>query len=190
MKFKPKTTEKIIELVRKGNYKKVAAAYCGISEKTLYEWQKEGQADIQAGKITKKSEFCKSLEQAESKFEIESLEILNKETSQDPKMRLEILARKYPDRWGRKEKHEVKADIDGKLEITEKAVHHFIWIEDCCLRIMEFDVDNFPDSLLTQKEGDILYYAIGGIGGLNTYYHCDKRFFLNKDGSFWFPDSQ
>ena len=45
----PELLQSIIRMIDAGNYKKVAAAYCKISETTFYEWQELGKQEQKDG---------------------------------------------------------------------------------------------------------------------------------------------
>lgn len=106
-KLTPELQNKIIELLRKGNYRNVVCNAVGIHEDTFYEWIKKGEQGIKPY-----SEFTELVKKVESEFEIELLNNILEMTKNDPKYALEILSRKYPERWGRKEGVNIKGEIE------------------------------------------------------------------------------
>lgn len=89
---------RICELIRAGHYKRVAAAQAGISEKTFYEWLQRGEPGA-ANYQRRFAQFREAVLQAEA----ESEEILLRKVLEGgPKLALEILARRFPERWRRR----------------------------------------------------------------------------------------
>ncbi len=112
------TIEKIDEIcqfIRAGNYQKTAAAICGIKERTWYNWIEKARARKRPNK--KQLHLLQSISQAEAEFEgFHVQKIFN---SKDPRISLEMLARRFPDRWAAISKSETrqvdKAGKDVKL---------------------------------------------------------------------------
>lgn len=95
----------IVRHVKAGNYLETAAAAAGINKSTLYDWLKRGANEPDS--IF--SEFSNAVDMAMAQSEIEMIKRLRKHeaTSGAPiQWRLE---RRFPDRWGRKEK--ITADV-------------------------------------------------------------------------------
>lgn len=92
-KLTPELTEKICKIIKDGNYSKVAAAACGICEKTFYNWLKKG-GEAKSGKYF---QFLQSITHARAEFEttaVKEIGFKNKEW---------LLERRHPKRWGRKD---------------------------------------------------------------------------------------
>ncbi len=98
----------IIENVRKGVSFEDAAKYAGISEGTLYNWKHKGKI----GKTPEYESFYKELVEAEIHAKIRKIKICEDGAVDDPRLALELLARKYPEEWGKKD----KILITNKLE--------------------------------------------------------------------------
>ncbi|MBA7478831.1 hypothetical protein ES707_14259 [subsurface metagenome] len=132
-KLTPELQDKIIKYIKAGNYNKVACQMVGIWEKTYYRWIKRGEKALELeeeGKEISESEkiycqFCQSIRQAEAEAEIRNVTVIYVAAKEDWHAAMEILARKYHDRWGRKELvggikdkpilHEVKiVDVYGR----------------------------------------------------------------------------
>lgn len=110
-KLTKEIADKIVKYVKAGNYVETAAAAAGISKNTLYEWLKRG-AQSETDNIF--TEFQDAVEQAMALSEIDLLNKLKKhdaDSAQPIEWRLE---RRFPERWGRKDK--ITADITS----TEK----------------------------------------------------------------------
>lgn len=126
-KLTPERALGIIELVRAGNYKKTAALANGVSESALYEWIERGEQDRQTGKDTIFADFAESLTRAESESETALLSSVIAAIPDDPKLALEILARRYPARWARTNRPEgadetVDADVVDVIGLTDEAL--------------------------------------------------------------------
>lgn len=114
-KLTPKLQEQIIKYVEAGNYNKVACQAVGICEWTYYNWRKQGEKaekKLREGKkLTNKenefSQFSQSIRGAEARAEIRNVTIINIAAKKEWRAALEMLARKYPKRWG------IKKQIEG-----------------------------------------------------------------------------
>ena len=92
-KLTPELTKKMCKIIKDGNYSKVAAAACGICEKTFYSWLEKGRK----AKSGKYFQFLQSITHARAEFEtiaVKEIGFKNKEW---------LLERRHPDRWGRKD---------------------------------------------------------------------------------------
>lgn len=123
---KEKTAE-ICQLLRMGNYIETAAAYAGISKTTLYNWLKRGRREMDRvnqdnrRKIRKAEQiyvdFVNSVEKAMAEAEIRDVQIIYNAGKDDWKASAWRLERKFPDRWGRKDSHEISGKDGGPIEI-------------------------------------------------------------------------
>lgn len=118
-KLTPARALGIVELVRAGNYKKVAAAAHGVSESALYEWIERGTDDKAAGRDTVFAEFAESLTRAEAESESALLGAVRDAIPHDPKLALEILSRRYPARWARTTRPDDQARDDARVELVD-----------------------------------------------------------------------
>ena len=116
--------QKIIELILKGNYVKVACNAVGISEVTYYDWIKRGEHAIKKHRTNKFSKFLKSIEIAQAESESKFVEIVQDASLYDAKHAEWMLERKSWKRWGRKERIEHSTDRDKpfkfEFEIIKK----------------------------------------------------------------------
>lgn len=98
------------QLIRAGNYAKVVAQYLGISETTWYRWMQEGEQ----AKSGLKREFWESVKKAETVAEIRNVNVIQKAAEEDWKAAMTYLERKFPERWGRKERLDANLTHQGK----------------------------------------------------------------------------
>jgi hypothetical protein len=116
-KLDPQVTKTICEAVERGNTVKNAAALAGIGETTLYqwlEWGREGRPDYQ--------KFQESLNNALAKAQDRAVKAFVGAFSNDPKMALEYLSRRYPEDWAKKDNLKVESKVDGVIKIVVEEV--------------------------------------------------------------------
>ena len=123
-KLTPELTVKICDMLRAGNYLETAAAYAGIDKATLHRWLKRGRAEMDRiasqgkGKIKRSEQpfvdFCNSVEKALSEGEVRDLIIISNAAKSDWKAAAWKLERKFPDKWGRKERVDANLHHSGK----------------------------------------------------------------------------
>lgn len=128
VKLNEEIQKKVVDAVRAGNYLETAAAYSGLDVSTVRRWVKRGEREIQRleskGAKSKASEkkyieFCTAIKKASAESEMRDVLVIGnaaKEAWQAAAWRLE---RKYPDRWGRKDKHEVTGKDGGPIEVED-----------------------------------------------------------------------
>lgn len=75
-KLTPEVSDKILELIRNGNYVEVACAEAGIGVRTYYDWLERGEADLDAEEDTPFSAFSQAIKRAQVKAEVDSLRII------------------------------------------------------------------------------------------------------------------
>jgi transposase len=99
-KLTPALQEKIVMVIRGGNYIETAAAYAGISKQTLYNWLRRG-ARQKSGQYR---EFALAVEQALAEAEMRDLALIE-QAARDGKWQAAAwrLERRFPKRWGRQD---------------------------------------------------------------------------------------
>lgn len=122
-KLTPETQAKICDAIRAGNYLETSAAFAGIDKSTLYAWLRKGAAAKRGIHV----EFSRAIEKAMADAEARDVALIGKAaadgTWQASAWRLE---RKYPDRWGRTERHRIdatviSAEVDPNAAVAELA---------------------------------------------------------------------
>jgi len=119
-----KIRDGLIEFVRAGNWYTIACAACDISYSTFNSWMQEGQKlldeyaekedKVPKGKL-KYLKFMKAIKKAEA--EVESCIVSEILSDKDWKAKMTYLERKYPDRWGRTDKHKINGEI--KIDVAK-----------------------------------------------------------------------
>ncbi len=118
-KLTPATQAKIVQAIVGGNDITVAAAYAGISKQTFYTWLERGRK----AKTGPFADFVDAIEKAQADAEARNVALIAK-AAQDGTWTAAAwwLERKYPERWGRKERVE-HTGKDGKdITITVRRV--------------------------------------------------------------------
>lgn len=100
-KLTPELQSKIVAFIRAGGYIETAAAAAGISKVTFYEWLKRGAGQAKGSY----RDFANAVEKAAAESEMADVARINK-AAQDGVWQAAAwrLERKYPERWGRKER--------------------------------------------------------------------------------------
>jgi len=88
--------------------------YVGISENTFMEWRRTGEADEEKGENTIYSRLFREVKKAESSAILMRLKNINDASKESWQAAAWFLERKYPDDFGKKEKHDLGGEI--KLE--------------------------------------------------------------------------
>lgn len=118
--------DRLVALLRAGNYRKTAAAAVGISPRTLNGWIRDGRANYEAAQVdpSKLDEFGLFFElvsQAEADAEAGCvagvIELAYRKG--DGALLLRFLERRYPDRWGRRSLEVTVSTADAAAEAEE-----------------------------------------------------------------------
>lgn len=114
-KLTPKIQEEILRVIKSGNYIETACAYVGINKSTFYEWLKRGAREKDRveknprAKVRKSEkpyvDFSNAVEKALAQAEIRDVAIIGKAAEENWQAAAWRLERKFPERWGRKEKY-------------------------------------------------------------------------------------
>ncbi|WP_339174429.1 hypothetical protein [Anoxybacillus sp. FSL W8-1294] len=113
-KLTPELQKKIIDAIRAGNYMETAAAYAGISKDTFFRWLRKG-ARAKSG-IYK--DFHDAVEKALADAEVRDVMLIANAAATDWKAAAWRLERKFPDRWGRKER--LSADLNHSGQVVKR----------------------------------------------------------------------
>lgn len=121
--------DEITLMLKMGNYLEAAAAFAGVSKVTVYDWMKRGRREIErvtaneSRKIRKSEQpfvdFLNAVEKAMAEAEIRDVQIIYNAGKADWKASAWRLERKYPDRWGRKDHHEVTGKDGGPIVVED-----------------------------------------------------------------------
>lgn len=110
-KLTPELQDRICNLIRAGHYFNTAAMACGVGESTFQEWKRKGAA-AKGGMFR---EFWLAVKEAEGQSEMVLVDRILKEGG--AKGALEILKRRFPERWG--DRHRLEHSTpDGPLGLN------------------------------------------------------------------------
>jgi CubicO group peptidase (beta-lactamase class C family) len=113
-KLTPETQERICSAVRAGNYFEAAAAYAGVTYSSLRSWLKRGKRS-RRGKFF---EFFKAVEKAQADAEATVVAQWRQQIPENWQAARDFLARRFPGRWGPKERHEVSGPKGGPVPLA------------------------------------------------------------------------
>jgi len=109
-KLTPEVQEKLLNVIRMGNYYEAACAYVGIDFSTFYRWMEKGKKS-KSGKFCN---FCKAIKKAEGDAEARIVAQWISKAPEDWRAAQAFLERRYPERWGKKETHVVEGGDKNK----------------------------------------------------------------------------
>lgn len=124
-KLNKEITDELVTYIKAGNYIETACALVGISKNTVYDWLKRGSRAIEEShktgkKIPKReqpyAEFSDAVKKAMAFSEAKDLMTISEHAKHDWKAAAWRLERKYPNRWGRKERLDATIEHSGKIE--------------------------------------------------------------------------
>ncbi len=95
----------------------MAAEYVGINKGTYYEWKQRGHDDKAAGKSSIYAEFADAVKKAESHAEARAVTLIQQAMPKNWTAAMTYLERKFPDRWGRRDRTEISGPAGGPIQV-------------------------------------------------------------------------
>ena len=117
-KIEPALTERIVALIRAGNYLETAATAVGIHRSTLHRWLRYGR-DQTRGRYRK---FLTHVQRAQAESESRDVALIAKAASDDWRAAAWRLERKAPRRFGPRVQQAVQQELDAVLTRLEKGL--------------------------------------------------------------------
>jgi len=111
-KFDPQVTQRIVDLIRAGNYLEVAATAAGIHSTTLHRWLRLGRAQ-RRGQYRR---FVTAVQKAQAEAESRDVALIAKAASEDWRAAAWRLERKAPRRYGARVLVSVQEELEAVLE--------------------------------------------------------------------------
>ena len=109
----------MVEAIEAGNYASTAAESVGIGESTHYRWMKQGEEGIEPYRG-----YWEAIKKAEAQAEMSAVQNIQTHSADNWTASAWYLERKFPDKWGRKDK--LTQEISGKdgkpIEIDSKSL--------------------------------------------------------------------
>ena len=106
--------EKIVNAIRQGNYRHVAAQWAGIGSTTFKRWMSLGKVQRRGPHAS----FRAAVLEAEQAAEIMAVSLIMKAAKIDWRAALAFLERKFPERWGRRDHHQVDANVRTTVKVN------------------------------------------------------------------------
>lgn len=115
-KFTAQRRTRILEALRTGHSLTSAAALAGITRQTLYNWLARGEKspDGQYGR------FAQDVAVASAESADAAIKSVTGAFEDDWRAAMEFLSRRFPDEWGKRERHEVSGPKGEPIRIEVK----------------------------------------------------------------------
>jgi transposase len=117
-KLTAEVQSKIVEAILAGNYFETACQYAGVSKITGYEWLARGEGKDPNGRKNAPhfAEFANAVREAEARAEVGAVAIIRQALPENPKLALDYLSRRHPERWGAKDTLTVLKKLAKEVE--------------------------------------------------------------------------
>ena len=114
-KLTPQLINDAVKLLKGGSYISTVCEFIGIDTSTWYRWMREGKK----AKAGIKNHFYHAIKKAEAEAEIRMVTDIQKIANENQTWQALawMLERKYPERWGRKDK--ISADVSHTGKVKE-----------------------------------------------------------------------
>jgi hypothetical protein len=107
--------EEIIKLIKIGLYLNTVCECVNVDYATFRRWIQKGEKE-RSGIYC---EFCEAVKKAESDAELRIVMNWQQHVKDDWRAAQAFLERRYPERWSRKDRHEITGSGGGPIEIEE-----------------------------------------------------------------------
>lgn len=114
-KLTPEVRTKILESLRRGNFRETAAAAAGVSSRTLRNWLRAAAAGVDPVYVS----FARELELAEAIGETKDVAKLARAGGEDWRSIAWRLERRYPKRWGQRLNITINEELEKLLRAAE-----------------------------------------------------------------------
>ncbi len=111
-KLTPERQERIVALIAAGNYGVTACRAAGIAYQTYLNWLERGRQETEGPYVN----FLAAITRAEADAEQRLVEQIAAAVPTDWRAGAHLLERRYPDRWGRKE----RVEHSGRMEMSHE----------------------------------------------------------------------
>ena len=115
-KFNRATIDIILDAVRAGNYFTTAAQLAGISVATIYRWISMGKENEDEN--DEHHRFYLALMEAEAQAEAGLVHTVSIHAMRDWRPGMELLSRRFPERWSAKSQQQLTGPTGGPLELV------------------------------------------------------------------------
>jgi transposase len=115
IKLTPELQRQIVMAVESGNYIETAAAYAGVDKTTVYDWMRRGARGDRPEFVA----FSHAMQKALAASEMRDLDIIGNAAHENWQAAAWRLERKFPERWGRKDRMSIQADVNAKVVFVD-----------------------------------------------------------------------
>lgn len=120
-KLTPEMVERIFDMLQTGTHPKTVALASGIAVSTYQGWMRQGRDDMSNGLTTPHTVLVEVVEEGEARAEMMYAAIVMNAASRDAKFAIEMLKRRWPDRWSEHKRHE-HTGPDGEQLVIELSI--------------------------------------------------------------------
>lgn len=114
-KLTPEVSGHLLQAIKTGHYYESACAYAGIDYTTFRNWMRQGEKQEKGEYFN----FFNAVRRAEAEAEIKMVELWREQMPRDWKAARDFLERRFPERWGKRERVELTGNEGGPVEIEE-----------------------------------------------------------------------
>jgi hypothetical protein len=118
-KLTPELQQKLVSAIAAGNYIETACALVGIGTTTFYRWLELGSGPNARSPYR---EFREAVKKAEAAAEAKRIQIITEAAKEDWKAAAWYLERRYPERWGRRDR--LQAELEHSGTVTANVEQH------------------------------------------------------------------
>ena len=111
-KFSPELIDEICGYIQNGNSYITACKLCNICKTIFYDWKRLGNEGLEKGIQNEYTDFVERIEKAEETYIAWLVQSVNLTAQVDGKLALDILSRKKPEEWGKKDKIDIQHGFD------------------------------------------------------------------------------
>jgi len=101
----------IIKCIRAGLSYRRTCDFVGIHEDSFITWRQRGEKELEEEQVSIYTELFGEVKRAESEAIIMRLKNINDASKEHWQAAAWFLERKYPDEWGRKDRHEIEGEL-------------------------------------------------------------------------------
>jgi hypothetical protein len=145
-KLDPAVLQRVVDLIRAGNFLEVAATAAGIHRSTLYRWMRHGR-EQKRGRYRR---FLNQVEKAQAEAESRDVALIAKAATEDWKAAAWRLERKAPRRYGPRVQLAVQQELDAVLGRLEKGL-----AADVYERVLQLIATEGDDARTPTPEGTL-----------------------------------
>ena len=114
-KLTEEVKDKLVKAISQGNYYEAACSYAGITYATFRNWMNEGEEATDGEYF----DFFDTIKKAESAAELRMVQEWQKHVPNNWQAIATFMERRYPDRWGRRERRDVNVSGEMGIKIVD-----------------------------------------------------------------------